>query len=59
MSDSQNAGLTFGFGNYGGNTSIFGANQLPDVLGLVQSKLQQAAASPDPTFRSYFTEKNI
>jgi surface antigen len=47
MSDSQNAGSTFGLVNYLDNASVFGANQLPDVLGLVQSKLQQAAASPD------------
>jgi Ca2+-binding RTX toxin-like protein len=47
MSDSQNAGSAFGLGNYGGNASIFGTNQLLDVLGLVQSKLQQAASSPD------------
>ena len=43
MSDNQN----FGFGFSGADASIFGVNQLPDIFGVVKSKLQQAAASPD------------
>ncbi|PZV17778.1 MAG: hypothetical protein DCF20_05260 [Pseudanabaena sp.] len=56
MSDSQNAGSNFVLDNYVGNASVFGANQLPDILGLVQSKLQQAAASPD-LFAQVFGDK--
>jgi len=56
MSDSQNASSTFGLGNYLDKASVFGASQLPDALGLVQSKLQQAAASHD-LFAQVFGDK--
>lgn len=46
MSGSQNTGSTFGLSS-GGDASIFGTNQLPDVLGLVRERLQQAASNPD------------
>ena len=56
MSDSQNAGSTFGLGNYGENASVFGATQLLGILGRVQSKLQQAANSSD-LFAQVFGDK--
>jgi hypothetical protein len=46
MSGSQNAGSNFGLST-GVDASIFGTNQLPDVLGLVRERLQQAASNPD------------
>ncbi|NMF59613.1 C2 family cysteine protease [Pseudanabaena yagii] len=45
MSVNQNAGSTFGLGS-GGDASIF-ANQIPDILGIVRERLQQAASNPD------------
>jgi len=46
MSDIHGAGSSFGLGS-GGDASIFASKQFTDALGLVQSKLQQAAASPE------------
>jgi hypothetical protein len=45
MSVNQNAGSTFGLGS-GGDASIF-ATQIPDILGIVRERLQQAASNPD------------
>jgi pimeloyl-ACP methyl ester carboxylesterase len=46
MLGSQNAGLDFS-ANISRDSSVFGVNQLPDILGLAKGKLQQAAAIPD------------
>ena len=43
MLDNHNASPSFAMGS-GGDASIFGVNQLPDILGIVKSKLQQSAA---------------
>ncbi len=53
MSDHQN--VSFGLIS-GGDALLLGVNQLPDVLGLVQSRLQQAAASHD-LFAQVFGDK--
>jgi len=45
MSSNQYAGSSFGLGS-GGDASIF-ANQIPDILGIVRERLQQAASNPD------------
>jgi len=55
MSGSQNAGSTFGLSS-GVDASIFGTNQLPDVLGLVRERLQQAASNSD-LFAQVFGDK--
>jgi hypothetical protein len=46
MLDNHNASPRFAVGS-GGDASIFGVNQLPDILGIVKSKLQQSAADSD------------
>ncbi len=45
MSVNQNTGSTFSLSS-GGDASIF-ANQIPDILGIVRERLQQAASNPD------------
>jgi hypothetical protein len=46
MLDNQNVDLSSGANNER-NASFFGVNQLPDVIGIVKAKLQQAASSTD------------
>jgi Ca2+-binding RTX toxin-like protein len=55
MSDSQNVGFNFNVST-GTDVSVFGVNQLPDVLGIVKEKLQQAATN-DGLFAQVFGDK--
>lgn len=55
MTENQNTGLNSGLSS-GGDASVFGTNQLPDVFGIVKTKLQQAASSPD-LFSQVFGDK--
>jgi len=55
MLDNHNTSPSFAVGS-GGDASIFGINQLPDILGIVKSKLQQSAADSD-LFAQVFGDK--
>jgi subtilase family serine protease len=55
MLDNHNASPSFAVGS-GGDASIFGVNQLPDILGIVKSKLQQSAADSE-LFAKVFGDK--
>jgi hypothetical protein len=55
MLDNHNASPSFAMGS-GGDASIFSVNQLPDILGLVQSKLQQSAVNAE-LFAQVFGDK--
>jgi hypothetical protein len=55
MLDNHNASPSFAMGS-GGDASIFGVNQLPDILGIVKSKLQQSAADSE-LFAKVFGDK--
>ena len=55
MLDNHNASPSFAVGS-GGDASIFSVNQLPDILGIVKSKLQQSAADSD-LFTQVFGDK--
>jgi hypothetical protein len=52
---SQNSGSDFSL-NSGGDTSVFGVNQLPDIFGGVKAKLRQAATNAE-IFTDAFGDK--
>jgi len=56
MYSNQNTEPTFGLG-CGGDASIF-ANQIPDILGIVRERLQQAASNPDLFFQVFGNKAN-